>query len=87
MTKRWTIEFRLCDDDAECLIYKSFNLTEARDIVKRLREKIIDNGISPISTWVLEYGFITFEEVYKAQGYTLMGLSVTDTRKGNGTIS
>lgn len=86
MIKRWTIKFKLCDDDddTECSVYKSYNLTEARDIVKKLKKRIASNGILPINTWVLEYGFIMFEEVYKVQGYTLMELSITDIRKNNG---
>jgi hypothetical protein len=87
MIKRWTIKLGLCNKGIECFVYESYNLTEARAIVKRLKEKIVNNGISPISTWVLEYGFVIFEEIYKAQGYTLMELSITDTRKGNGAIS
>jgi len=84
MTKRWTIKFRLCNKTTECFVFKSYDLVEAKDIVRKLKKEIKNNGLSPIDTWILEYGFIMFEEIYKAQGYTLMELSIADTRKSNG---
>jgi len=85
--KRWALKFKLVQGGAECLILKGYSLSEARAIVKRLKAEIKKEGISPISTWILKYGFIMFDETYKVQGYTLMSLSVKDKRKANGPAS
>lgn len=87
MSKRWSLKFCLSKKDVECYVWKSYDALEAKDIVKKLKLKIRRNGLSPVNTWILEYGFSTFDEIYKAQGYTLVSLSVTDARKNNGAIS
>ncbi len=83
----WTLKFRLHKKDTECFTWKSFDMSEARDIVRKLKSEIKKRGLMPTNTWVLEYGFTLFEEEYKRQGYTLMELSVSDTRKKYGEVS
>ena len=73
--------------NVDCFVWKDYDTLEARDTIKKLKQEIKSNGLSPTSTWMLEYGFNMFDEVYKAQGYTLVGLLITDTRKNNEATS
>ena len=83
--KIWLVRFRLGKNDTECYVWRSYSLSESRGIVKELKSEIKNIGLSPVNTWILEYNFRIFDNVYKKEGYTLIGLSVTDKRKINAT--
>jgi len=83
----WSVQFRVADKDRECLIFKEYGMPEIRNIVKILKPLIKSRGIKPVSTWILEFALHIFETTYKAQGYTLLSISICNKRKSNGATS
>ena len=83
----WAVEFRLANKNRECIILKEYGMREVRNIVKILKPAIRSRGVAPVSTWIIEFVLHVFETTYRAQGYTLLSISIHDKRKNNGSTS
>jgi hypothetical protein len=86
MRKRWAIKLGMTQRNIDSFVWKDYDLLEAKDIVKKLKQETKDKGLSPVTTWMLEHGFNLFDETYKAQGYTLISLSITDIGKNDEAV-
>ena len=81
LNRKWSLKFSLHKKEMCHYVWENYNLVEAREIVAKLKSKMKNNGLLPVSTWILEYGFVMFKETYEPQGYDLTALSVESKGK------
>jgi hypothetical protein len=85
MNQIWSVRFRVNRDESDCFVLKRYGLRELKEVIKELKVDVKTNGVGPVSTWILEHMFRTFDKEYKNQGYTLLSVAITNKRKSNGT--